>query len=171
MSDKIQVTVAGNLTADPELVATPNGNYVTKFTVASTPRTYNQQSGQWQDGQTSFVNCQVWRDQAENVAESLHKGDRVVVTGAFNQRSWTDQENKRHTVWELQADDVAASMKFAQVKVNRRRANQRAGQQYSNGSQQHTEQAGDGMSEFAPNGDDKPARKVAGRKQQIQATA
>ncbi|MEU7140850.1 single-stranded DNA-binding protein [Nocardia sp. NPDC046473] len=147
MSDKIQMTVAGNLVADPEIRATPNGNVVTHFTVASTPRQLNQKTGQWQDGQTSFMRCQVWRDQAENVAESLHKGDRVVVSGTLSQRSWTDENQQKHSVWELQAEDVAASMKFAQVQVNRQRANQRQSQQ---ASEDHTAPA---------------------RKQQIQATA
>ncbi|MFJ9365411.1 single-stranded DNA-binding protein [Nocardia sp. NPDC101769] len=159
MSDKIQATVAGNLTADPVLRATPNGNMVAHFTVASTPRTYNQASKQWEDGEPNFMRCQVWRDQAENVAESLHKGDRVVVSGTLQQRSYVDQDNQKQTVWELHAEDVAASMKFARVQVNRQRQNQGQNQQ-----------AGDGIDEFKPNGGE--ARKPAtGRKQTMQASA
>ncbi|WP_167473566.1 single-stranded DNA-binding protein [Nocardia arthritidis] len=161
------MTVAGNLTADPETRFTPNSNQVTHFTIASTPRVYNQQTQQWDDGETSFVRCQVWRNQAENVAESLHKGDRVVVTGTFAQRSWVDENQQKHSVWELQADDVAASMKFARVQVQRQRANQREGQSNSSRQQATTEGNDSGLNEFKPD----PAKKPAARKQQMQATA
>lgn len=117
---KIPMSVTGNLTAPPELRYTPNGHAVTRFTVASNPRTFNQQSGEWEDGQAVFVRCQVWRDQAENVAESdLRKGMRVTVSGILTQHNWEDDDKQKHSIYVLEADDVSASMRFAQVAVKR----------------------------------------------------
>ncbi|MGW5388186.1 single-stranded DNA-binding protein [Nocardia sp. NPDC003963] len=120
MNGKTPMTVTGNLTADVEVKFTPTGTAVANFTVASTPRVYNRQSNQWEDGQALFMRCRVWREQAENIAESkLRKGTRVMVTGELTQRSWEDDEGGKHTIYELDAHDVAASMRFAQVAVRK----------------------------------------------------
>jgi single-strand DNA-binding protein len=120
MNGKTPLSITGNLTADVELAFTPNGTAVTNFTVASNPRVYNQQTGEWQDGQALFMRCRVWREQAENVAESkLRKGTRVTVTGTLVQRSWEDDQQQKHTVYELEADDVSASMRNARLTVKR----------------------------------------------------
>jgi single-strand DNA-binding protein len=108
----------GNLTADPELRFTPSGAGVANFTVASTPRTFDRQTQEWQDGDALFLRCSVWRAQAENVAEGLRKGDRVVVTGRLKQRSY-EKDGQKRTVIELEADEVAASAKFATVTAQR----------------------------------------------------
>ncbi|MEU4183607.1 single-stranded DNA-binding protein [Nocardia sp. NPDC050712] len=120
MTGKTPMTITGNLCADIELRFTPNGVAVTNFTVASTPRHYNKQTLKWEDGETLFIRCRVWRDQAENMAESrLRKGTRVTVTGNLQQASWQDEQENKHTVYELEAEDVAASMRYAQVTVKR----------------------------------------------------
>jgi single-strand DNA-binding protein len=119
MSDKIPMTITGNLCADPELRATSSGISVANFTVASTPRTYNAQTGKWEDAPALFMRCNVWREQGENVAASLRKGTRVVVTGTLKQRSWTDDNDQKRSVYELEVEEVAASLKFAQVTVKR----------------------------------------------------
>lgn len=120
MNGKVPMTITGNLTADVELKYTPNGVAVANFTVACNPRTFNVQSGEWEDGQALFMRCRVWREQAENIAESkLRKGTRLTVTGVLTQRGWEDDEGVKHTVYELEADDVSASMKYAQLVVKR----------------------------------------------------
>lgn len=117
-SGKIQITVTGNLTADPELRFTPTGTAVANFVVASTPRIWDQKANEWKDGDASFMRCSVWYEQAENVAESFHKGDRVVVTGILGQRHWVDEQSgDKKSLWELRADDVAASVRFARVRI------------------------------------------------------
>jgi single-strand DNA-binding protein len=119
MNGKTPLTITGNLTADPELRFTPSGAAVANFTVASTPRTFNQTTNQWEDGQALFLRCAVWREQAENVAESLHKGDRVVVTGTLVQRNWETEDKQKRSTFELEVDDVAASLRFARATVKR----------------------------------------------------
>jgi|SRR4051794_24841162 single-strand DNA-binding protein len=114
---EIQLTVIGNLTDDPEIRYTPGGHPVAKFRVATTPRVFKD--GQWVDGEPSFVSCTAWRQLAENVAGSLKRGSRVVVTGTFGQRSYQTAEGEKRTVWEMQADEVAASLKFATVTVQK----------------------------------------------------
>lgn len=119
----ISVTVSGNLTGDPELKFTPSGAPVAQFTVAANER-YRDQSGQWQDGPTSFVRCAAWRDLAEHVAESLSKGDAVIVTGIMRERAYeTDPvhaaDSGKRRVWELAATDVGAALRRATVKVSR----------------------------------------------------
>lgn len=117
---KTPLTVSGNLTADAELKFTPNGVAVVNFTVASTPRFYDSATGTWKDGEALFMRCRAWRDMAENIGESrLRKGTRVVVTGTLTQRNWQDDEGGKHTIYELEAEDVAASLRFAQVAVKR----------------------------------------------------
>ena len=113
------LTVVGNLTADPELRFTASGAAVASFTVASTPSKFNRETNSWEDGDALFMRCSVWRTQAENVAESLKRGTRVVVTGRLQQRSYETAEGEKRTVVELQADEVCASLKFAMVTVNR----------------------------------------------------
>jgi single-strand DNA-binding protein len=131
MNGKTLITITGNLTADVELRFTPNGAAVANFTVASTPRTFNSQTGKWEDGAALFMRCRAWRDMAENITESrLGKGTRVTVSGVLIQRSWEDDEQRKHTVYELDAEEVAASMRFAQVAVKRiRRDIEAPGQQ------------------------------------------
>src|ERR1700750_924732 len=119
MAGETVITVIGNLTNDPELRFTPNGAAVASFTVASTPRTFDRQSNEWKDGDTLFLRCTVWRQAAENVAESLHKGTRVIVQGRLQQRSFETREGEKRTVVELEADEVGASLRSATAKVNK----------------------------------------------------
>ncbi|MEV0400659.1 single-stranded DNA-binding protein [Actinoallomurus sp. NPDC050550] len=114
-----QITIVGNLVADPELRFTPNGQAVATFRVASTPRFRDQQSGEWKDGESLFLTCNVWRQAAENVAESLQRGMRVIVQGRLKQRSYETREGEKRTVFELEADDVGPSLKNATAKVNK----------------------------------------------------
>lgn len=113
------ITVVGNIVADPELRYTPSGSAVANFRVASTPRRYDSQAGQWVDGEALFLTCNVWRQAAENVANSLNKGDRVVVTGRLRQRSFETREGENRTVFEVDADEVAPSLKYATAQVSR----------------------------------------------------
>ena len=113
------ITVIGNLTADPELRWTQSGAAVADFTVASTPRTYDRNAGEWRDGDTLFMRCSVWRETAENVAESLRKGMRVIVQGRLTQRSYDTQHGERRTVVELQVDEVGPSLRRARAQVTR----------------------------------------------------
>jgi single-strand DNA-binding protein len=126
------ITVIGNLTADPELRFTPAGHAVATFTVASTPRTFDRQSQEWKDGDALFLRCSVWREQAENVAESLSRGSRVVVSGRLKQRSFETKEGEKRTVVELDADEVAPSLRYAQAQI-RRTTRGSGGQQQSRG--------------------------------------
>jgi single-strand DNA-binding protein len=113
------LTIIGNLTADPELRFTPGGAAVASFTVASTPRTYDREANEWKDGQALFMRCSAWRQMGENVAESLSKGDRVMVSGRLQQRSYETKEGEKRTVIELQVDEVGPSLKWATAKVQR----------------------------------------------------
>jgi single-strand DNA-binding protein len=119
MAGETVITVIGNLTNDPELRFTPNGAAVASFTVASTPRTFDRQSNEWKDGDTLFLRCTVWRQAAENVADSLHKGTRVIVQGRLKQRSFETREGEKRTVVELEADEVGASLRSATAKVSK----------------------------------------------------
>src|SRR5947209_2643880 len=119
MAGETVITIIGNLTNDPELRFTPNGAAVASFTVASTPRTFDRQSNEWKDGDTLFLRCTVWRQAAENVAESLHKGTRVIVQGRLKQRSFETREGEKRTVVELEADEVGASLRSATARVNK----------------------------------------------------
>ncbi|MGH3432548.1 MAG: single-stranded DNA-binding protein [Thermocrispum sp.] len=113
------ITVVGNLTADPELRFTPSGAAVANFTVASTPRIYDKQSGEWKDGEALFLRCNIWRQAAENVAESLTRGARVVVQGRLKQRSFETKEGEKRTVVELEVDEIGPSLRYATAKVNK----------------------------------------------------
>ncbi|WP_022868888.1 single-stranded DNA-binding protein [Schaalia vaccimaxillae] len=119
MAGETVITVIGNLTADPELRWTPSGAAVADFTVASTPRTFDRASGEWRDGDTLFMRCSVWRDMAENVAESLRKGMRVIVQGRLTQRSYDTNQGERRTVVEMQVDEVGPSLRRAKAQVTR----------------------------------------------------
>src|SRR5213592_1582654 len=119
MAGETPITVVGNLTADPELRFTPSGAAVANFTVASTPRTFDRQSNEWKDGEALFLNCSVWRQAAENAAESLTRGMRVIVSGRLKQRSFETKEGEKRTVVELEVDDVGPSLRNASAKVNR----------------------------------------------------
>jgi single-strand DNA-binding protein len=113
------ITVVGNLTADPELRFTPSGAAVANFTVASTPRMFDRQTNEWKDGEALFMRCNVWRQAAENVAESLTRGARVVVTGRLKQRSFETKEGEKRTVVELEVDEIGPSLRYATAKVNK----------------------------------------------------
>jgi single-strand DNA-binding protein len=119
MAGDTVITVVGNLTADPELRFTPSGAAVANFTVASTPRTFDRQSNDWKDGEALFMRCNIWRDAAENVAESLTKGSRVIVSGRLKQRSYETREGEKRTVVELEVDEIGPSLRYATAKVNR----------------------------------------------------
>ena len=119
MSGETQITICGNLTADPELRFQASGAAVATFTVASTPRTFDRQAGEWKDGDAMFLRCSVWRESAENVAESLTKGMRVVVQGRLKSRSYETREGDRRTVFEVDVDEVGPSLRYATAKVTR----------------------------------------------------
>jgi len=113
------ITVVGNLVADPELRFTPSGQPVATFRVASTPRIMDRQTNEWKDGDSLFLSCNVWRQAAENVAESLQRGMRVIVTGRLKQRNYETKEGEKRTVFEVEVDDVGPSLRNASAKVNR----------------------------------------------------
>lgn len=113
------ITVVGNLTADPELRFTPSGAAVANFTVASTPRILDRQSGEWKDGEALFMRCNIWREAAENVAESLSRGSRVIVTGRLKQRSFETREGEKRTIVEVEVEEIGPSLKYATAKVNK----------------------------------------------------
>jgi single-strand DNA-binding protein len=119
MAGDTTITVVGNLTADPELRFTPSGAAVATFTVASTPRSFDKASGEWKDGEALFLRCNIWRQAAENVAESLTRGTRVVVQGRLKQRSYETREGEKRTVVELEVEEVGPSLKYATAKVNK----------------------------------------------------
>jgi single-strand DNA-binding protein len=132
MAGETIITVVGNLTADPELRFTPSGAPVANFTVASTPRMFDRQSNEWKDGDALFLSCAVWRQAAENVAESLTKGMRVIVQGRLRQRSYETREGEKRTVVELEVEEVGPALKYATAKVTRSSGN--SGGNYSGGA-------------------------------------
>jgi single-strand DNA-binding protein len=119
MAGDTVITVVGNLTSDPELRFTPSGAAVANFTVASTPRTFDKNSNEWKDGEALFLRCSVWRQAAENVAESLTRGSAVIVQGRLKQRSYETKEGEKRTVYELDVEEVGASLKFATAKITK----------------------------------------------------
>jgi len=119
MAGDTVITIIGNITADPELRFTPSGAAVANFTVASTPRQFDRTTNDWKDGETLFMRCSVWRDAAENVAESLNRGARVIVSGRLKSRSYETKEGEKRTVVELDVDEIGPSLKYAQAKVTR----------------------------------------------------
>ncbi|WP_284453825.1 single-stranded DNA-binding protein [Streptomyces sp. MRC013] len=122
MAGETVITVVGNLVDDPELRFTPSGAAVAKFRVASTPRTFDRQTNEWKDGEPLFLTCSVWRKAAENVAESLARGTRVIVQGRLKQRSYDDREGVKRTVFELDVDEVGPSLARATAKVEKSQA-------------------------------------------------
>lgn len=156
MAGETVITIVGNLVDDPELRFTPSGAAVANFRVASTPRTFNRQTNEWEDGEALFLSCSVWRQAAENVAESLQKGMRVVIQGRLKQRSFEDREGNKRTVFELDVDEVGPSLKYATAQVTRANRgggggggyNSGGGQQgggWNSGSQQGNQQQGGGF--------------------------
>jgi single-strand DNA-binding protein len=119
MAGDTVITVVGNLTADPELRFTASGAAVANFTVASTPRTFDRATNEWKDGEALFLRCNIWRQAAENVAESLTRGSRVIVSGRLKQRSFDTKEGEKRTVIELEVDEIGPSLRYATAKVNR----------------------------------------------------
>ena len=119
MAGETPITLVGNLTADPELRFTPSGAAVANFTVASTPRTFDKNTNEWKDGDALFLRCAVWREAAENVAESLHKGTAVIVQGRLKQRSYETKEGEKRTVVELEVDEVGPTLRRASAKVTK----------------------------------------------------
>lgn len=119
MAGETIITLVGNLTADPELRFTPSGAPVANFTVASTPRTFDRNSNEWKDGDAMFLNCAVWRQAAENVAESLTKGMRVIVQGRLRSRSYETREGEKRTVFEVDVEEIGPALKYATAKVTR----------------------------------------------------
>jgi single-strand DNA-binding protein len=119
MAGDTTITVIGNLTDDPELRFTPSGAAVAKFRIASTPRFMDKASGQWKDGEPLFLACNIWREAAEHVAESLNRGSRVIVTGRLRQRSYETREGEKRTVIELEVDEIGPSLRYATAKVQK----------------------------------------------------
>jgi len=119
MANETSMTIVGNLTADPELRFTPGGAAVCKFTVAATPRQYDTKAGEWRDGDPLFLNCTAWRDLARNIAESLRRGTRVVVTGRLRMSVWETEAGDKRTSFGLDVDDIGASLRFAEVTVSK----------------------------------------------------
>ena len=119
MAGETVITIIGNLTADPELRFTPSGAAVANFTVASTPRYFDRQSGEWQDGEALFMRCSLWRQPAENVAETLTRGARVIVQGRLKQRSFETREGEKRTVIELEVDEIGASLRYATATITK----------------------------------------------------
>ena len=135
MAGETIITVVGNLTDDPELRFTPSGAAVANFTVASTPRNFDRNSNEWVDGEAMFLRCSIWRQAAENVAESLQRGMRVVVQGRLKSRSYETREGEKRTVFEIDVEEIGPSLKFATAKVNRT-SRQGGGGGYSGGGGQ-----------------------------------
>jgi single-strand DNA-binding protein len=146
------ITVVGNLTADPELRFTPSGAAVASFTIASTPRTFDRNSNEWKDGEALFLRCSIWRQAAENVAESLTRGMRVVAQGRLKQRSYETREGEKRTVVEMEVEEVGPSLKYATAKVNRTQRGSSSGGGYgSSGSD-----SGGGAGNSGGGGNDDP---------------
>ena len=135
MAGETVITVVGNLVDDPELRFTPSGAAVANFRIASTPRSFNRQTNEWEDGEALFLSCSVWRQAAENVAESLTRGMRVVVQGRLKARSYETREGEKRTVFEIEVEEVGPSLKFATAKVTRATRGGGGGG-YSGGGQQ-----------------------------------
>ncbi|MBT8224802.1 MAG: single-stranded DNA-binding protein [Dactylosporangium sp.] len=134
MAGETTITVIGNLTDDPELRFTPSGAAVAKFRVASTPRFLDRTSGEWKDGEALFLSCTVWRQAAENAAESLRRGARVIVSGRLRQRSYETREGEKRTVIELEVDEIGPSLRYATAKVQKMSRGSGGGHGASNAS-------------------------------------
>ena len=145
MAGDTVITIIGNLTGDPELRFTPSGAAVANFTVASTPRQFDRQANEWKDGETLFMRCSIWREAAENVAESLTRGTRVVVQGRLVSRSWEDKETgQKRSVMEMQVDEIGPSLRYATAKVNKTQRSGGGGGSWGGGQQSGGSQGGQG---------------------------
>lgn len=140
MAGETVITICGNMVDDPELRFTPGGAAVAKFRVASTPRTFDKQTNEWKDGESLFLSCSVWRQQAEHVAESLTKGMRVIVVGRLKQRSYEDREGVKRTVFELDVEEVAPSLRNATAKVTKASSAGQGQQQYQQARQRSSQE-------------------------------
>jgi single-strand DNA-binding protein len=140
MAGETTLTVIGNLTSEPELRFTPSGSAVANFTIASTPRTFDKNSNEWKDGETLFLRASVWREAAENVAESLTKGMRVIASGNLKSRSYETKEGEKRTVIEFEVDEIGPSLKYANAKVNRTQRSGGQGGQQQPSTQQPAQQ-------------------------------
>src|ERR1700691_4941843 len=147
-----QITIAGNLVDDPELRFTPAGQPVARFRVASTPRYLDKGTNEWKDGDSLFLTCNVWRQAAENVAESLTRGMRVIVSGRLKQRSYETKEGEKRTVYEVEVDDVGPSLRNASAKVNRVARSGGDGGGYGGGGGQRGSGGQGGGSRFSSGG-------------------
>lgn len=137
MAGETPITIIGNLVDDPELRFTPSGAAVTNFRVASTPRTFDRQANEWKDGEALFLSCSVWREQAENVAESLQRGMRVIVTGNLKARTYETRDGEKRTAFEIEVHEVGPALKYATAKVTR---TARSGGQQGAGQGQYAQQ-------------------------------
>jgi single-strand DNA-binding protein len=149
MAGETQLTLVGNLVDDPELRFTPSGAAVANFRVASTPRVFDRQANEFKDGESMFLSCTVWRQYAENVAESLQRGMRVIVQGRLKQRSYDTREGEKRTVFEIDVDEVGPSLKYATAKVTKT-TRSGGGGGYQGGAQGGQQQAGDPWATPAP---------------------
>jgi single-strand DNA-binding protein len=145
MAGETTITVIGNLTNDPELRFTPSGSAVANFTIASTPRTFDRQSNEWKDGETLFLRAGAWREMAENVAESLTKGMRVIVSGRLKSRNYETKEGEKRTVMELEVDEIGPSLRYAVAKVAKANRGQGGGGQQGGGGNWGGQQGGGGF--------------------------
>jgi single-strand DNA-binding protein len=160
MAGDTQITVVGNLVDDPELRFTPSGAAVANFRIASTPRTFDRQSNEWKDGEALFLSCSVWRQAAENVAESLQKGMRVVVQGNLRSRQYETREGEKRTVFEIQVDEVGPSLRYATAKVTR--TQRQGGSSYGQQGGQSSPADNDPWATPAPSAQGAPAGGAAG---------
>ena len=149
MAGDTVITVVGNLVDDPELRFTPSGAAVANFRIASTPRTFDRQTNEWKDGDALFLSCSVWRQAAENVAESLQRGMRVIVQGRLKQRSYETREGEKRTVVELEVDEVGPALAFATAKVTRASRSGGGGGYSGGGQQSRPQQSGGGDDPWA----------------------
>jgi single-strand DNA-binding protein len=144
MAGDTTITVVGNLTDDPELRFTPSGAAVAKFRIASTPRTLDRQTNEWKDGEPLFLACNIWRDAAEHVAESLTRGSRVIVQGRLRQRSYETREGEKRTVYELEVDEIGPSLRYATAKVQKMSRSSGGGGGFGGGGGGGNRQSGGG---------------------------
>ncbi|MET8875807.1 single-stranded DNA-binding protein [Nocardia sp. NPDC004604] len=156
MAGDTVITVIGNLTADPELRFTPAGAAVANFTVASTPRVFDRNSNEWKDGEALFLRCNIWREAAENVAESLTRGARVIVSGRLKQRSYETREGEKRTVVELEVDEVGPSLRYATAKVAKASRGGGGGGGFGSGGGGNFAPAGGGGGSRSGGADDDP---------------
>ncbi len=146
MAGETIITLVGNLTADPELRFSPSGAAVANFTVASTPRTFDRQTNEWRDGDAMFINCSIWRQAAENVAETLQKGMRVIVQGRLKSRTYETREGERRTVFEIDVDEIGPSLRYATARVTRTTGGGGGGGGYQGGQRQQNDSGNQGGS-------------------------